>query len=1305
MAITTFGLSCLHEAASSSATAPCFDIVLVHEFGGHPARTWQPVMGGGWPDARVFTFGYNDTLRQPYGRKELSDHAERLLLELSQRRVDDTRLRPIVFITRGAGGIIVKKALITARLDTRYRDIGSLTLGVVFEGLVHEATDMSRGEPTRDVWQSEDAEGLKEISAAFVRIPGLLLMSDMKIGPAASKDPKVTGHPLPSGPDGLPASGLLFEVVKRMQELPEAKSKSAAERGGGEGEPETPHLRKPCQAADSLFSLVALSAEFPRVLQLLRPHKVRQEQVSRPPTPGTCSWIEGRDRFKEWLDQDQAKRLLWIYGDMGCGKTYLGRYIVGLVSDPSPSKDKRYQPQTVAYCCLGDMAGGYRTPESVLAWLLHDLLVAQPELAHAARLKQAKPVCDLTPYEAQQLWGHVVAEATKGGRRLTLVVDEVDKLDIGEGDPNKFFECITCRDLSSIIGDRVWLLVLSRPQPSLEAALRTAGFSQYRITPEDTTPDIEKTTKEVLDVVGMHSNGSTIADDIKQQIKTGASGMYLWARVALDDAVKRLVSGNGQSRDKLATGIFPLFEQFLGEISKGNQEDKGFLQNIIFWLTYQAERMREPELLTACALVSRVGGVQNCDWDEVDSNDPEVDAFCGKHQSLTREVRDRCAPLVRVWSDGLIGAVHHSLREYLRMTTPPQSPHPNHGLYHCNEKNSNKNISLLCADYLFQRESEAPGAGDWAPTKEHPAWPEKVEERVLNHPFIRYASLFWIYHARISGSPFDADLAQWNEPRHRRLLDIQDGDPRKVWWTKVWWGETTGGREGFPKSASDLRASFPDEGLRLDDGEKEYREDITASAKTDLKQAVSEQAVSERAALARAALAQKDDGDVVGIRFGAEGGELGLALEVEAGLAGLMRWMDGLKEDVGDKIEKCEQTIKKLQGDLDKWRKGVAGTGDARTSVAGTGFTGTGFLGTGFAGTGLAGTGFAGTGLAGTGNARTGLAGTGDAGTGGAGAGDAATGDAGTGVAGAGAGTGDAGTGGAGAGDVGTGVAGAGTGTGDAGTGDAGTGVAGAGAGTGDAGTGGAGAGDVGTGVAGAGTGTGDAGTGLAGTGVAGAGAGTGDAGTGLAGTGIAGTGAGAGDAGTGLPGTGDAGTGDTGTGDAGTGDAGTGVAGAGAGTGDTGAGFAGAGLAGTGDAATGLAGTGGAGTGNAETGGAGTGDAATGVAGTGAGTGIAGAGIAGAGVAGAGDAGTGDAVAGMVAKIRDLQQSLDGAKEDLDNEKAKCEKRALELKELGKRYEAMLRSMLVLEGSLGRSIETLKKQKSGRSSWIPFLH
>jgi hypothetical protein len=93
----------------------CFSIVLVHEFGGHPAQTWEPLRPTGngydeWPNARVFTFGYNETSHHPYGREELLGHAERLLWALSQqRKEEDTRLRPIIFLGRGGGGIIIKK--------------------------------------------------------------------------------------------------------------------------------------------------------------------------------------------------------------------------------------------------------------------------------------------------------------------------------------------------------------------------------------------------------------------------------------------------------------------------------------------------------------------------------------------------------------------------------------------------------------------------------------------------------------------------------------------------------------------------------------------------------------------------------------------------------------------------------------------------------------------------------------------------------------------------------------------------------------------------------------------------------------------------------------------------------------------------------------------------------------------------------------------------------------------------------------------------------------------------------------------
>lgn len=62
------------------------------------------------PDARVLSFGYNETSRHPYGREVLSSLAERLLWELYQERdEEDTRLRPLVFVGREAGGFIIKK--------------------------------------------------------------------------------------------------------------------------------------------------------------------------------------------------------------------------------------------------------------------------------------------------------------------------------------------------------------------------------------------------------------------------------------------------------------------------------------------------------------------------------------------------------------------------------------------------------------------------------------------------------------------------------------------------------------------------------------------------------------------------------------------------------------------------------------------------------------------------------------------------------------------------------------------------------------------------------------------------------------------------------------------------------------------------------------------------------------------------------------------------------------------------------------------------------------------------------------------
>jgi hypothetical protein len=580
---------------------------------------------------------------------------------------------------------------------------------------------------------------------------------------------------------------------------------------------------------------------------------------------------------------------------MGCGKTYLGRHIMRLVADPLPSKEGRYRPETVAYCCLGDMAAGYKTPESVLAWLLHDILVARPELVPAAKLRGARHVCDFTFYDAQQLWGNVIIEATKDGRQLTLVIDEVDQLGLEGSALDEFFRCITCHDLPTITSGRVRLLVLSRHQEQLEAALGGCNFSRYDITADDTSPDIAKTTNEVLAVIRRYPNGPAIAHDIEQQIQQGANGMYLWAQLALGEAVKRLAPDNQRAGDKLNHAIFPLFDQYLEQFSKSSKQGDGhFSRNVVFWLTYQAEPMDEEELQMACALVDRVGDVREPTWPEVDvGGDAGIQAFYSRHPNLKRDILDRCAPLVKIGLDGRIGAVHRSLQEYLR--TPPPSL-PNHKLYHCNEKHANRNISFLCADYLLQPALQEAGAGHGTSVEERETWLEKVEMRVLDHVFVRYSSLFWIHHARMSGSPFHVDLAQWTDAKLRRLLDMVGDSPdneHALCWAEVWW-EATGKGEGFPGPALDLGANFPDEGRRLD-----------------------EVGWEEQAALAAWAGTGGGGGgggnDAGGSALSREEDELALARELEVGLAGLMRWMGQLKTDVNAKIEKGEQIIKELQ--------------------------------------------------------------------------------------------------------------------------------------------------------------------------------------------------------------------------------------------------------------------------------------------------------------------------------------------------------------------------------------------------------
>lgn len=102
----------------------CTSIVLVPGLGGDYLGTWKAddEPGTVWPrdllplphylpDVRVVSFKYNTSLNGTTSQAGIRDHANDLLVWLSNDREDDeaASLRPLVFVGHSLGGIIIKR--------------------------------------------------------------------------------------------------------------------------------------------------------------------------------------------------------------------------------------------------------------------------------------------------------------------------------------------------------------------------------------------------------------------------------------------------------------------------------------------------------------------------------------------------------------------------------------------------------------------------------------------------------------------------------------------------------------------------------------------------------------------------------------------------------------------------------------------------------------------------------------------------------------------------------------------------------------------------------------------------------------------------------------------------------------------------------------------------------------------------------------------------------------------------------------------------------------------------------------------
>ena len=87
-------------------------------------------------------FGYNANLFSDLVTSRVVDHANGLLAGLLTKRARCHDF-PLIFVAHSLGGIVVKRALITATVRNAYKAIVDSTIAVVFLGTPHHGSQLA----------------------------------------------------------------------------------------------------------------------------------------------------------------------------------------------------------------------------------------------------------------------------------------------------------------------------------------------------------------------------------------------------------------------------------------------------------------------------------------------------------------------------------------------------------------------------------------------------------------------------------------------------------------------------------------------------------------------------------------------------------------------------------------------------------------------------------------------------------------------------------------------------------------------------------------------------------------------------------------------------------------------------------------------------------------------------------------------------------------------------------------------------------------------------------------------------------
>ncbi|KAL9121120.1 MAG: hypothetical protein Q9187_002326 [Circinaria calcarea] len=455
----------------------------------------------------------------------------------------------------------------------------------------------------------------------------------------------------------------------------------------------------------------------------------------------TAEWVFDEPNFVRWKTFDSASELqsnrakpnngtLWIHGNPGCGKTVLA----GSIVEELRTMEGNDAHSRVVLCYFFFNRNDPMSTISISA-----LRPITAQILQQSR--QDNNLLDKISFSmADMTGGQMVASQSELVELLRVCLQCLPKvyivLDaIDECEDNQAL----IRNLSKTsIGSSAKILFLSRPNV---ASLRTAVTDDCRVTIDEQgiRRDIELYLSRKIDLLlseGLLCETSAKAE-LLAHLVLGADGMFLWARLMVvylnSPGLTRAQRLRTFKEVKLPEGLDAMYKRILSLIGRASSAEQDLARKVFLWLSNAKSELNKREL---CEAVTTVNEANDDNEREYGDFEHAVVMSCAGLVESTRSDSTR--------SQGYFRYIHLSVQEYFSSyfcSTRHQQCQElsNLGSLVSARGEAHMEMARSCLFYLTYRTPAQPLSGKLG-TKSSPHLLDQ------NFPFLRYASLHWIYH-------------------------------------------------------------------------------------------------------------------------------------------------------------------------------------------------------------------------------------------------------------------------------------------------------------------------------------------------------------------------------------------------------------------------------------------------------------------------------------------------------------------------------------------------------------------------------